>query len=93
MYKKGAGIMNDRINRVEFWRRIIERKHNVDYSITECIDGRLLINEEILDKVIEDNMLDFLDLDEKEREAINQGFRPDRYYSAFENMIRAQKAS
>jgi hypothetical protein len=85
--------MNDRINRVEFWRRLTEEQDNFDNYTAGCIDGRLIINKDMLDRIIEENMLDSLDIDEREKKAIRLGFKPDKYYSAFENMMKAKKAS
>jgi len=85
--------MNDRLNRVEFWRRATEREDPLDNFISECIDGRLIINMEHLERIISEGRLDSIDIDKMEKEAIRQGFKPDRYYSAFENMMRATKAS
>ncbi|MBN2458066.1 hypothetical protein JXB31_02960 [Candidatus Woesearchaeota archaeon] len=76
--------MNDRINRVEFWKIISERKDCPETEITRCIDNR----------VIDDpSQIIFYELTADEAEAIKKGFMPDGYYSACEIRSKSNTAS
>jgi hypothetical protein len=71
------------ISRIEFWRQISERENKLDNHINECIDGRCIFNDE---------MLNLLEIEECEKEAIRKGFFPDRYYTGCQKMLMAKKA-
>jgi hypothetical protein len=75
-------LTEDEISRIEFWRQVSERGNKLDNNINECIDGRCIFN---------DRMLEILEIEECEKEAIRQGFFPDKYYTACQKMLMAKK--
>jgi hypothetical protein len=78
----GGKMTEHEISRVEFWRQISERENKLDNNISNSIDGKCIFNDEML-KVFE--------IEECEKEAIRQGFFPDKYYTACQKMIMAKK--
>ena len=70
------------VNSIQQWREGSEKPDRIDNHIFNSIDGRLTVDRDLLQH---------FEMNKEEMEAIKQGFRPDKYYSAAEKMRMAKK--